>query len=95
MSSDVVLLLSLHVSEPLNYRFSVPLRDVVYIQSLPGVFNSHMLSLLVAAAHRHIIFSVTSSCLTRELVVGTVSVPWLNNRLMNLSLDMWWYPLGA
>ena len=70
LSSFVVLASHLYVAKPHQSCFPVPLCDTLYLQFLLVVFVHHMVS------HVQIFISATSSFFTRELVTGTVSVPY-------------------
>ena len=78
LSSDVFFVPPLHVSKPPQSRFPAPLCDILYIQSLPDVIISHMVSQCVVRphAHLHIFVSVTSSFFSWEIVIGTLSIPY-------------------
>ena len=95
LSSYVVLVSSLNVAKPPQSRFPVPLCDTPYLQPLLDVFVSHTVSQRVAAspsAHLHL-------CHFQFLHVGAsdwhclhpVQHSWLNDHLVDLSFNMWWY----
>ena len=104
LPSDVVLVSPLYVAKPPQSCFLAPLCDVLYLQSLTDVIVSHMVSSVwphgrVAAwpsAHLHF-------CLFQFLHVGASDWhclhaeqhSWLNDRLVYLSFNTWWYSLIA
>ena len=78
LSSDVFLVSPLDVAKLPQSCFPAPLCGVLYLQCLPDVTVSHMVSYNVwPPAHLHIFISVTSRFFTWELVTGTVSIPYI------------------
>ena len=74
--SDMVLVSPLYVAKPPQPWFPAPLCDVLYLQSLSDVIVFTWSLSVWPHTHQDIFISVTSSFFTRELVIGTVSIPY-------------------
>ena len=96
---DVVFVSPLYVAKPPQSCFRTLLCDILYLQSLPDVIVSHMVSLCVSAcpsAYLHFChFQFLHVGASHWYCLHPVQHSRLNDIIVDISFSMWWYSLIA